>query len=408
MIDLEARASPGAAQLTNDPYGSSRRTIALIGVIGLAGAVVVLAAYVALETPGRWLASAAARTFAADQLTVARGTGMIEGDHLILSKPGSDGTALVSLTADLRSDEYLGVEWKVTGLAEGARASLLWRTDVAPRKVSSIPLGIESGRVLPIVMANRTEWIGRVVGLALLIQGPMPKPVDIHGVVAKPMSAADIMRERWREWLAFEPWTGTSIRSVTGGADVQSFPLPVVGAASIAAAAALWLIVTSIARAPRTRLPVALAVFFIGWWGVLDMRWAWNLTRQVSETAHRYGGLDAREKLLASEDGELYAWLDQARSVLPKTPARIFVVAAAPYFRGRLAYHLYPHNVFYYPLYDAMPPRDWLRHGDWLLVYHHHGVEYDATRRSLRWAGATPVTADVKAVGSDSALFEIE
>jgi len=57
---------------------------------------------------------------------------------------------------------------------------------------------------------------------------------------------------------------------------------------------------------------------------------------------------------------------------------------------------------------DAMPPRDWLRHGDWLLVYHHHGVEYDATRRSLRWAGATPVTADVKAVGSDSALFEIE
>ena len=67
---------------------------------------------------------------------------------------------------------------------------------------------------------------------------------------------------------------------------------------------------------------------------------------------------------------------------LPREPARVFVVADADYFRGRAAYHLYPHNVLFDPYHNAVPPADRLRAGDWLVVYQRRGVQYDAAHEA--------------------------
>ena len=125
-------------------------------------------------------------------------------------------------------------------------------------------------------------------------------------------------------------------------------------------------------------------------------------------SAARYGDLDGRGKHLAAEDGELFAFIERVRAALPAKPARVFVVAEAPYFRGRAAYHLYPHNIFYDPARDVMPSREVVRAGDWLVVYQRRGVQYDAAARRLRWDGGPPVPAALEFAGDAGALFRFE
>ena len=129
--------------------------------------------------------------------------------------------------------------------------------------------------------------------------------------------------------------------------------------------------------------------------------------RQVRVTAATFAGLDLRGKHLAMEDGPLYAFLEKARAVMPKEPARVFIVSDAAYFRNRAAYHLYPNNVFAEPISNAMPPASRLRAGDWLLVYQQHGVQFDQAQGRLRWDGDQIVSAELKLAEPGSALFLI-
>ncbi len=59
-----------------------------------------------------------------------------------------------------------------------------------------------------------------------------------HRVAANPSGALSVLRDRAREWLRFERWSGTSINAIDGGDDVQSLPLPLLLAMSIALAPA--------------------------------------------------------------------------------------------------------------------------------------------------------------------------
>ena len=106
--------------------------------------------------------------------------------------------------------------------------------------------------------------------------------------------------------------------------------------------------------------------------------------------------------------GALFGFIEKARAVLPATPARIFVGADAHYFRGRAAYHLYPHNVFYDPVRNAMPRPEVLRPGDYVLIYQRHGTQYDAATKRLRWDGNAAVAAALEASDTGAALFRIE
>ena len=85
----------------------------------------------------------------------------------------------------------------------------------------------------------------------------------------------------------------------------------------------------------------------------------------------------------------------------------IFVAADAHYFRGRAAYHLYPHSVFFDPRSNELQWADQLRPGDWLLVYQQRGIQYDASRQMLRWETGRTTSAEVKLIEPGAALFRI-
>jgi len=242
--------------------------------------------------------------------------------------------------------------------------------------------------------------------VALAIHTTLTQPILIRSVAAKPMGAGDVLRDRLREWFAFQSWTGTSINVVAGGAGVQDVPLSVF--LVIAALPAMLIALLLVRRsAQRSAYPLAIGAIFVAAWWIGDARWQWTLAHQVAETHTRYAGKDWREKHLAAEDGALFAFVESARAKLPPGPVRVFVIAQAHYFRDRAAYHLYPHNVFFNPYADTVPPTAALRPGDYVLIYHRPGIQYDAALKRLRFPDGSTVAADAVLVDRGAALMRV-
>lgn len=368
--------------------------------------VVCLAIYLALSVPGSWFPSASTQTVGARSLTVARGTAALDGDALAVSGVDAGGLAVISARTELRSADYPIVAWTGFGFAENADVRMLWQSDYAPNKLNSIRVPIVAGRLSPVTMSKDAGWVGRITGVALAIRGPLAEPVHVVSVSLKPGGAFGALGDRLREWLAFEHWSGTSINTITGGAEVQELPLPTLLVIAAAIAATAWFALAW-RRRRLAAFPAVLALLFLAAWVLLDAQWFANLARQLAETRAQYGGKDWRERHLAAEDAQLFAFVEKARGKLPQTPVRIFVVADAPYFRGRGAYHLYPHNVLFDPFRNSVPNPASLHSGDYLLVYHRRGLQYNAEEKKVKLEQGDPVPAEALLVEPGAALFKI-
>jgi len=77
------------------------------------------------------------------------------------------------------------------------------------------------------------------------------------------------------------------------------------------------------------------------------------------------------------------------------------------YFRGRAAYHLYPHNVEFDPRENTVPPANALRPGDFVVVYQRRGIQFNADEKKLRFEGGAPISAEAILVEPGAALFRI-
>jgi hypothetical protein len=396
-------ASPERAPATASPM-AFRVALAVLALALFACVV----GYLALSVPRAWFGGAPQMRWTARELSLARGTGGLKGDSLALTAPDATRTVVVSFATTLRAQDYPEIAWNVSGIPDGVEAALLWYNDYQPSRVFSRPLTVEAGRIAPANVAREAHWIGRIGGLALVLRGDFNEPIIVRWAAARPMTAMQVLGDRAHEWLAFEPWNGTSINTLTGGADAQDLPLPVLLAAVVALAALAY---TGLARWQPAALAPArgavIAAFFVAAWFVLDARWQLNLARQVERTQHQYAGKSWRERHLAAEDGPLFAFIEKVRAKLPAQPVRVFMVADANYFRDRGAYHLYPYNVFFTPWNDAIAPSSDVHSGDYLVVYLRRGVEYNAAAQSLRWDDYPPVKAELVLVDGGGSLFRI-
>ena len=154
-------------------------------------------------------------------------------------------------------------------------------------------------------------------------------------------------------------------------------------------------------------LGAGVAVMFVIAWLAMDARWQWNLLRQAGTTFAQYAGKSWQDRHLAAEDGPLFAFIERVRAKLPAPPARVFMVAAAHYFRDRGAYHLYPYNVYFDPWADTVPPPSAIRPGDYIVVYQRKGMQYDAAQQRLRWDDHAPVAVELLLVDMGAALFRV-
>ena len=374
-----------------------------------ASIVVVLLAYLAFTVPASWFPSSTMRQWGVRDFTLPRGTGGAANNELVVTATDASGQVYIAVTTDMRARDYATIIWDAYNLPADADVHFLWRTEYAPQKIFSVPLSVEAGRLLPVVLANNAGWLGRVTGIGLAFRGTLTQPFVISGVAAKPSGAIGILQDRAREWLLLERWRGTSINTIVGGDDLQPLPLPLLLAASIALASGaimLWRRFRPSIRAAD--MAAAIAIMFAVSWFVLDARWTWNLVRQARETVAQYGGKDWRGKHLAADDGALFEFVEKARAELPAAPARIYIASEADYLRERAAFHLYPHNVHAEPRSNELPPPESIRPGDWMLVYQRRGVQFDPSAGKLRWDGGAPVQAQLKLRGDGAALFLIQ
>jgi hypothetical protein len=408
--DSPAPASPDVTADAGAPIPASRprREGLHLALVLAAVLVACVAVYLAAAAPARWFPGAPAKTWRPSELAVVRGTAALVEGQLVITGTDATGIALVNVVTHLSSLDYPGIEWQVTGLAADADARLLWRSDFQPDRVNNVPLEVQAGGTVTKVMAGNPAWIGHITGLALAVRGTLAQPVVIHGVTAKPMGVIGIARDRLRDWLAFEQWNGASINTIAGGADYQPLPLPLLLALGVGLSGLVVVAIRRLRPAAITiPLPAILAAFFLAGWLLLDLRWSMNLFRQERETATRYAGKDAHDKELANEDGQLFAFIEKALAVMPPSPVRVFVASDADYFRGRAAYHLYPHRVYFDPRSNALPPASEMHAGDWLLVYLQRGIQFDRGQGKLRWGGDQIVGAELKLVEPGAALFLI-
>ncbi|MHB8496254.1 MAG: hypothetical protein ACYC9Z_01205 [Casimicrobiaceae bacterium] len=397
---------PDASGESALPEFLKARTVALVFAVSL---VACLVGYLALATPGHWFSSTPDLGYGAKALRLARGAGVPARDAIVITRAAADGNTVVSVETDFSSASYAQVVWIARGIPADVNAALLWRTDVEPSRLNTLPLVIDSGRPTPVDLRNNSHWIGRIKGLALALHGPLANAVAVRGVIARPGSAMETLGDRFREWTMYTRWNGSSINTVTGGADSQGLPLPLLLAVAIALAAApLFVIARRRVSATRAATAAAVIAITLGAWLVLDLRWSAQLLRQVGETAQQYAGKDWRERHLAAGDGTLFAFIDKVRGLLPDRQVRVFVVADADYVRARAVYHLYPYNAWYVPAQNLLPPVDRLHKGDWIVVYQRHGVQYDAAAHRLRWDGGATVAADLKLADHGGALFEVQ
>lgn len=371
--------------------------------------VVVLLAYLAFAVPASWFPSAPVKQWSVRDLTLPRGAGSIVNNELLVTGTDAAGQVYIAAVTDLRARDYATISWTARNVPPDAAVHFLWRTDYAPRKIFSMPVAVEAGRLLPVVVADDAAWLGHVTGIGLAVRGTLPQPFVISGIAAKPSGAVGVLADRAREWFALERWSGTSINTIVGGDDVQGLPLPLLLAVAVVLAATVMVIVRRFRPADATgNVAVYIAIMFAASWFVLDARWISNLARQVQATIAQYGGKDWHGKHQVAEDGPLFEFVDKARAELPAAPVRIFVASEADYFRERAAFHLYPHNVYANPRSNVLPPPGSVKPGDWMLVYQRRGIQFDPANGKLRWDGGAPVSAQLKVRGEGAALFLIQ
>ena len=408
MTTPAAGSAPPTIAAPAPPLAAPPRALRVGAALFVTSLLLCVLGYLALSVPGNWFGSLPTLRWTAAELAVTQGNGSLTDDGLRVGASGPQGIAIVSIQTSFRSTGYAAVAWDTADIPDHVAAALVWRNEYEPGRRFTRALTVEARRLLPITLADDPNWIGRINGLALIIGGNMPEPVLIRGVEAKPMTAAQILGDRVREWWTFESWSGGSINSRNGGADAQDLPLPFALAAIVGLALILY---AALARWwPRLVGPfrplIAAGIFVVGWF-ILDVPWQWNLTRQADATFGRYAGKSWRERHLAAEDGALFGFIEKVRASLPPPPVRVFMAADALYFRDRGAYHLYPYDVYFDPYRNTMPDASKLRPGDYLVVFRRKGVQFDAALKKLRWDDQPPIDAELLFAESGGAAFAI-
>jgi len=386
----------------SDPRSPARWALLLLAI----SIALCLIGYLALAAPGRWFPGVQTKQWSAREMAVPLGRATREDDSLVIAPGPSADRVVVSVETRFRSSEYPVIAWSASGVPDNAQIRLMWRTQYEPGRMNVVQIPVAYNRLLPVLLTREAGWVGDITGLALAIQGTLEQPVRIDGVTANPMGVREVLRARLEEWSRFESWNGSSINTLSGGADVQALPLSAFLFVSALMAIALW---TGLAyrRGWLATLPVALGVVFLAVWLVSDARWGWNLVRQARATVAQYGGKDDHARHLAAEDGPLFAFIEHVRAKLPAGPVRIFVASDTDYLRGRAAYHLYPNNVYFVPSMNTIPDPGFLHSGDYMVVYQRKGVQFDPAAGRLRWDGLPPVRAELLLLEAGSALFRL-
>ncbi len=193
----------------------------------------------------------------------------------------------------------------------------------------------------------------------LVLRGQPAAEVTLAPIGWHPVTLLTRLRGAWDDWTAFRPWGLASINFHT--AVVQTWhglsPNVLIG---------VLFVLVGLAGYWRWR-----SRFLLWWmlacWLALDLPWQWRLLEQVEATRDRFAGVAAEARPGVGEDAALWAFAERARSLLP-AESRILVASASDYRGMRMAYYLYPLNVYWRRGGPELPGSSGVRAGEYIVV----------------------------------------
>lgn len=371
----------------------------------VAAALMLMTGYLFFSLPGGWFGGSPPQNYPGATLSVAAGVGQVADGRLVITSPDQKSAVILVLnTPRISTQKYRLIVFDVEGMHDDADATLFWRNDLAPNKMFTRSVSVVGGRMQDAMLAGDSNWLGHVHTIGLIVQGAMLQPMIVTGLALKPGSAADILSERWRDWIARETWTGVSLSRIVGGRAGMDLPLPLLAGLAVALATGGYWALRRWRRWPTSALTVA-AIVMSGWL-VLDLRWQWNLGLDAMASADKFSGKDLSSKRLAGIDAELEKIAIDVRSLLTQD-VRLFVVAQAPVIAGRLAYLLLPVQVYYDVAQVSLPPPERFMKGDLLLIHRKSGVRYSPERKELVWSERFRMNADLLYAKNGTVLLRV-
>lgn len=205
------------------------------------------------------------------------------------------------------------------------------------------------------------------------------------------------------QWFTFREWSLASINFYR--VPTEWPPVPTVMALLFAA----WLLLAVLrvsGRLERRRFWAAAGTAGLAAWLLLDALWQLQLGRQVASTWSKYAGLPLEDRLLLS-DGEYYRLgRDFSAEIAPGS--RVFVSSDSDFGGMRIAFHLYPHNV-YWKRHDPVPPvtRPAMVPGDYIAIMRPSSAQFFRNERQLRFQGRPPIPVTPVVYDSLGGLFRV-
>lgn len=359
----------------------------------------------ATAIPLPWTSAQPPERWSAEKLGLGRGVGERSGNRILIRDTDPSGIAIVALSpASFRATDYRQITWQVKGLGPEVSAALLWRTDYKPGALPTAPLSAYGPEQLRAWVAGEKDWIGNISGLALLIKGKPTRPIEVLAVSASPRTAVETISETLSLWFRFEKWQGSHVNSVEAGAP----PLPLPLFAALVAFCGIF-VYTIATWTFRWRPQFVVYACLLGFaWLLGDARWLGRLGQQSQVTAASFAGKSLADKHLAGEDAPVFAFARRALEVLPKEPARVLVTAEEGALRGRLAYYLLPHQVYYTTYSGAMPAPSALRPGDFVVALSRRNFQFNPSQGLLRWDDFDPIKAELLLFDQGNAVLRVQ
>lgn len=300
--------------------------------------------------------------------------------------------ALVTVHTSFSASEYPFLSYEITGRHPDLRVSLMWRTLDNPSELYLYDLPWNEDKPSGTALHSNPEWRGRIIELGLRVTGESREsPLVVSHLTLEANSWRGAITSMWREWTTPRGWTQQSINYLYGTIRKHSLS-PTLVMAAWAGAALILLAGTGLYR-NRHDFPSYGAVLLIPW-VVLDLFWQHELSAQLTETKHLFGGKTTHEKHLADIDRHIYRYMRRLKEqVLPPPPSRIFIIHKSKghnFERLKAQYYLLPNNVFNH---GQTPPNRGIEPGDYILLlgdlpgptyFEHQGVLVWAENHSLK------------------------
>lgn len=250
-------------------------------------------------------------------------------------------------------------------------------------------------------------WAGKVVELAVLIQGSPAQQFVLETIELRPFSPVDDVLATLADWFAFVAWSPSSINTYTATSTGGATHYPVVVFANLLAASLLaygfLLLVWRSRIRPNWRV---MPWLFLICWLCLDLVWQGKLMQQLSLTHAIFAGKDDEAKLAAGPDGALVQFMSDVKDrVAPE--ARIFVASGDDYLGMRGSYYLYPRNVFWARGGTELPPREYIHEGDFIVLIHPSTLNFDPENSVIRTGVGEPLPVKLVASGGLGGLFRL-